>query len=93
MGLGLLGFGIKLKKDYENYSSVLVSGAITIMYFITYAAYSFYSLMPQLMAFLLMLIFTVFAVVASINYNKSIIAQLGFSWRLCSSLFAKRWLR
>ena len=77
MGLGLLGFGIKLKKDYENYSSVLVSGAINIMYFITYAAYSFYSLMPQLMAFLMMLVFTIFAVVASINYNKSIIAQLG----------------
>jgi len=77
MGLGLLGFGIKLKKDYENYSSVLVSGAIAILYFITYAAYGFYALMPQLMAFLMMLVFTVFAVVASINYNKPIIAHLG----------------
>jgi uncharacterized membrane protein len=77
MGLGLLGFGIKLKANYENYSAVLVSGAIAIMYFITYAAYSFYGLFPQGVAFGLMLVFTAFSVVAAINYNKQIIAHIG----------------
>ena len=76
-GLGLLGFGIKLKAKYENYSAVLVSGAMAIMYFITYSAYGFYNLIPQIMAFALMLIFTVFTVVASINYNRQIIAHIG----------------
>jgi uncharacterized membrane protein len=76
-GLGLLGFGIKLKAKYENYSAVLVSGAMAIMYFITYSAYGFYSLIPQTMAFTLMLIFTVFTVIAAINYNKQIIAHIG----------------
>ncbi|WP_083858554.1 DUF2339 domain-containing protein [Psychroflexus torquis] len=76
-GIGLLGFGIKLKKNYENYSAVLVSGAIAIMYFITYSAYSFYDLIPQTMAFLLMVVFTVFTVVAAINYNKQVIAHIG----------------
>ena len=76
-GLGLLGFGIKLKAKYENYSAVLVSGALAILYFITFAAYSFYDLFPQLMAFVLMLIFTVFGVVAALNYNKQIIAHIG----------------
>lgn len=76
-GLGLLGFGIKLKAKYENYSAVLVSGAMAIMYFITYAAYGFYHLIPQLMAFALMLIFTVFTVVAAINYNRQIVAHIG----------------
>ncbi|MBL4587169.1 MAG: DUF2339 domain-containing protein, partial [Flavobacteriales bacterium] len=37
--IGLLGFGIKLKKKYHNYSAVLVSGAIAIMYFLTFASY------------------------------------------------------
>ena len=60
MGLGLLGFGIKLKKNYENYSAVLVSGAIAILYFITYSAYSFYDLIPQIFAFTLMVVFTAF---------------------------------
>ena len=76
-GIGLLGFGIKLKKNYENYSAVLVSGAIAIMYFITYSAYSFYDLIPQTMAFLLMVVFTGFTVVAAINYNKQVIAHIG----------------
>lgn len=69
-GLGLLGFGMKLKKKYENYSAVLVSGAMAIMYFITYSAYSFYNLVPQAMAFTLMAVFTAFTVVAAINYNR-----------------------
>ncbi len=76
-GLGLLGLGIKLKAKYENYSAVLVSGAMAIMYFITYSAYGFYNLIPQIMAFALMLIFTVFTVVAAINYNRQIIAHIG----------------
>ncbi len=76
-GLGLLGFGIKLKSKYENYSAVLVSGAMAIMYFITYSAFVLYDLIPQIMAFALMLIFTVFTVIAAINYNRQIIAHIG----------------
>lgn len=76
-GIGLLGFGIKLKQKFENYSAVLVSGAIAILYFITYAAFSFYDLIPQLMAFGLMFVFTAFTVVAALNYNKQVIAHIG----------------
>lgn len=76
-GIGLLGFGIKLKEKYENYSAVLVSGAIAILYFITYAAFSFYGLIPQLLAFILMVIFTVFGVYAAIKYNRQVIAHIG----------------
>ncbi len=77
VGLGLLGFGIKLKKKFESYSAVLVSGAMAIMYFITYAGYSFYNLFPQTFAFILMAAFTAFTVVAAINYNKQVIAHIG----------------
>ncbi len=76
-GLGLLGIGMKLKAKYENYSAVLVGGAMAIMYFITYSAYSFYDLMPQVVAFALMVVFTVFTTVAAINYNRQIIAHIG----------------
>jgi hypothetical protein len=77
LGLGLIGFGIKLKVKYTSYSAVLVSGALAIMYFITFAGYSFYELFPQVFAFGLMLLITVFGVVASLNYNKQIIAHIG----------------
>ena len=77
MGIGLMVVGIKLKKNYENYSAVLVSGAIAIMYFITFAAFSFYGLIPQGMTFALMVAFTCFTVVAAINYNNQVIALIG----------------
>lgn len=77
MGIGLLGIGLKLKSKYEAYSAVLVSGAMAIMYFITYAAYAFYELFPQMIAFLLMVIFTVFTVLAAIKYNRQVIAHIG----------------
>ena len=76
-GAVLLGIGMKLKQKYLNYSAVLVSGAIAIMYFITFFAYSFYGLIPNLIAFVLMFIFTVFTIFAALKYDKQIIAHIG----------------
>lgn len=76
-GFGLLGFAYKLKEKYLNFSAVLLSGAMAIMYFITFFAYSLYGLFPQTSAFVLMLIFTVFTVVSAILYNRQVIAQIG----------------
>ena len=77
LGGGLLGLALKLKKQYVNFSAVLLSGASAIMYFITYFAYDFYDLIPQIPAFGLMVVFTVFTVGAAIHYNRQIIAHIG----------------
>ena len=79
VGIGLLFFGIRLKTKYESFSAVLVSGAIAILYLLTFLAYSMYGLFPQTATFLLMLLFTIFAVVAAIHYNRSIIALIGLA--------------
>lgn len=76
-GIGLLGFGIKLKAKYESYSAVLVSGAMAIFYFITFFAYDFYHLIPQILTFILMVVFTIFTVLSALNYNKPVIAHIG----------------
>jgi len=76
-GFSLLAIGLKLKKNYTNYSAVLVSGAMAILYFITFSAYSFYELIPQALAFLMMFVFTGFTVTAALHYNKQIIAHIG----------------
>jgi len=78
IAIGLLVFAIKLKSKYESYSAVLLSGALAIMYFLTFAAYDFYELIPKLMAFGLMVVLTVFTTFASIQYNKQVIAHIGF---------------
>ncbi len=77
MGLGLMGVGFRLKKNYPNYSAVLVSGAIAILYFLTYFAYDLYQLIPLPVAFCIMVGFTIFAVVVALNYNQQIIALIG----------------
>jgi hypothetical protein len=77
VGAGLMAFAIRLKAKYENFSAVLVSGAIAIMYFITYAAYDFYALIPQVLAFALMVVFTSFTIIAATKYNKQVIAHIG----------------
>ncbi len=40
-GFGLLGFAVKLKEKYLNFSAVLMSGAMAIMYFITFSPTAF----------------------------------------------------
>lgn len=78
-GLGLLTFGYRLKNQYENYSAVLVSGAMAVLYFITYFAFDLYHLIPQILAFALMVIFTIFTVLASLKYDRQVIAFLGLT--------------
>ncbi len=77
MGIGLMAFSLKLKKNYASFSAVLLSGAMAIMYFITYFAYAYYALFPQTMAFGLMVLFTLFTVYAAIQYDQAIIAHIG----------------
>ena len=76
-GIALLVIGIRLKEKYKNYSAVLVSGAMTILYFITFAAYSFYELIPVAIAFPLMVVFTIFTVMAALSYKNQVIAHIG----------------
>ncbi len=76
-GFGLMGLAVKLKAKYLNFSAVLLSGAVAIMYFITYFAHSLYGLFSQSAAFVLMTILTIFTVAAAINYSRQIIAHLG----------------
>ena len=68
---------MKLKTKYENFSAVLVGGALAIFYFLTYSAYDYYELIPQLLTFALMFIFTVFTVFVALQYNKQLIAHIG----------------
>lgn len=76
-GLAMLAIAIRLKNNYENFSAVLLSGAMAIIYFITYAAYNFYSLIPQGFSFVLMIIITAFTVTAAIRYDRQVIAHIG----------------
>lgn len=77
VGIALLIMAIRLKAKYHDFSAVLLSGAMAVFYFITFAAHSFYNLIPQLPTFGIMVLFTLFTVFASVRYNRQITAHLG----------------
>jgi len=77
VGVALFFFAVRLKKKYEKFSAVLLSGAMAIFYFITYAAFSFFSLYPQVVAFIIMVIITAFTVLSALRYNREVIAIIG----------------
>lgn len=75
---GLLGFALKLRRSYEAFSAVLLSGALAMSYFLTFAGYSFYGFFPKGFTFGVMVILTVCTVWAALRYSRPIIAHLGF---------------
>ena len=76
-GVSLFVAGAVLKKKYESFSAVLVSGAMAIFYFVTFIAYSVFNFFPQSLTFILMFLFTAFTVLASLSYNQVVIALIG----------------
>ena len=77
VGLGLLGFALRFKENYTNFSAVLLSGAMAIFYFVSFIGYEVYMLFPLVVAFGLMVFFTIFTVLAALHYNMQIIAHMG----------------
>lgn len=76
-GITLIVVALRLKKAHENFSAVLLSGGMAVLYFLTYAAYDFYDLLPQTIAFVLMVIYTGFTVFAAMQYNREVIGIIG----------------
>jgi uncharacterized membrane protein len=79
VGFALAGFAIRLKSKYLSFSAVLISGAMAIQYFITYAGHSYYNLFPQITAVILMVIITIITVALALYYNEQVISQLGLA--------------
>ncbi len=75
--LGLLGVALYLKKKYVAFSAVLLSGAMSILYFLTFFAYTYYGFLGKFPAFGLMGLLTIATVYAALQYGKPVIAHLG----------------
>lgn len=73
----LLGLAIRLKEKYHTYSAVLVSGAMSIFYFMTYISHSFYEFLPDILAFGMMVAVTGMTVAAAVYYKEQVIALIG----------------
>lgn len=72
----VLGVAHKLRANYQAFSSVLVSGGISVYYFTFGIAFQEYHLFSQSLAFTLMVLVTAFSVFISLNYNREELAIL-----------------
>ena len=77
MGIGLLGTSMRLRKNYFELSAVILSGALAVFYFITFAAFDYYHLLPQSLTFAMMALITIFAALSALSYDKMLIALGG----------------
>lgn len=76
-GIALLVVAFRLREKHTAFSAVLLSGGMTVLYFITFLAYNLYGLIPQAPAFILMFLFTAFTVFAAVRYNMEVIGIIG----------------
>jgi uncharacterized membrane protein len=75
---GVLGFfAFRFKEKYRSFSAVLASGAVSVSYFITYAAFSWYHVIPFSLSFAGLLVCVIAAVYLAWYYNLVIIAHFG----------------
>ncbi len=75
---GVLGFfAYRFRTKYPSFSAVLASGAVSVSYFITYAAFSWYHVIPFGVSFAGLLICVAAAVYLAWYYNLVIIAHFG----------------
>ncbi len=73
----LLAVALYLRKKYQHFSAVLLSGAMAGFYFVTFVAYDFYALFGKIPAFGLMVAITIGTVFSALRYDRQIIAQMG----------------
>ena len=75
-GALVMGIAHKLRKNYGAFSSVLVAGAIAILYFTIGIAFHDYQLFNQTVAFTIMVIITIFSCLISLSYDRIELAVL-----------------
>lgn len=79
-GVLLIGIAHRIRKKYRSFSSVLVGGGLSVLYFSVAFAFHEYHLIGQQVAFALMLVITGLAVALSLKYDRAelaILATLG----------------
>lgn len=79
LGLALLFFAYRLKKKYHNFSAVLCSGSMAILYFMTFAGIIYLEILGLNTAFIIMVFVTVFTVYQALSYDRQVIAIIGLA--------------
>jgi uncharacterized membrane protein len=76
IGGGMVGLAHYLRRSFAKFSSILIGGALAVLYFTIALAFHEYQLIPQIAAFIIMVFITAFGVLLSIAYDRKELAIL-----------------
>lgn len=73
IGFAIIGVGHYLRKKYDVFSSILVGGGISVLYFTITIAFREYGLFNQNFAFILLAFVTLLSIILSFIYNQQVL--------------------
>lgn len=76
IGGGMIGLAHYMRTSFAKFSSILIGGALAVLYFTIALAFHEYALIPQIAAFIIMVLITAFAVLLAISYDRKELAVL-----------------
>ncbi|UXX78368.1 DUF2339 domain-containing protein [Reichenbachiella carrageenanivorans] len=76
IGGGMIGLAHYMRTTFSKFSSILIGGALAVLYFTIALAFHEYALLPQTAAFIIMVVITAFGVLLSIAYDRKELAVL-----------------
>lgn len=76
IGGGMIGLAHYMRSSFAKFSSILIGGALAVLYFTIALAFHEYGLIPQMAAFIIMVVITAFGVLLSIAYDRKELAVL-----------------
>lgn len=76
IGGAMIGLAHYLRHSFSKFSSILIGGALAVLYFTIALAFHEYGLLPQVAAFIIMVLITAFGVLLSVSYDRKSLAVL-----------------
>lgn len=79
-GAALISLAHYLRTMFSAFSSILIGGALAVLYYTMALAFHDYNILPQAVAFVIMVVITAFGVLLSIAYDRkelAVLAMLG----------------
>lgn len=74
VGLSIIGIAHNIRKNYAIFSSILIGGGLTVLYFTLTIAFREYQLLSQHVTFTLLTLVTIFSIVMAMLYNRQVLA-------------------
>jgi uncharacterized membrane protein len=86
VGIAIIGIAHKIRKNFEIFSSILIGGGLSVLYFTFTIAFREYHLFSQNTTFILLTIVTVSTIVLAFIYNRQVLAIFSIIGGFCAPL-------